>query len=268
MNQRTVAASTSRMYSTSFDCLKAAFQYEGLQGLYRGMLPSLIAVGPEKFIKYTVNDLMRNSIRREAGQSYEWLTEYVSGGCAGACQLLVTNPLEITKIRLQMQGETSRVFNEKGFPVPKGLGLNHMSFSTLVSELGISGLYKGASACLLRDILFGAIYFPTFTASKKYLASANDLQLSETSNSVISGSLAVIPACLFTSPMDFIKTRLQVAPRPGETIYNGIADCVYKVYEREGPSAFFKGLLPRVCRLSPQYGISLYFYEKLSQLSS
>ena len=82
----------------------------------------------------------------------------------------------------------------------------------------------------------------------------------------MSGTLAAIPASLLTNPMDLVKTRLQVASRPGEVIYTGIGDCIRKVYQNEGPAAFLKGSIPRVCRIAPQFGISLFAYEKLSQL--
>jgi len=32
----------------------------------------------------------------------------------------------------------------------------------IVRQLGLLGLYRGASACLLRDIPFSAIYFPAY----------------------------------------------------------------------------------------------------------
>ena len=48
--------------------------------------------------------------------------------------------------------------------------------------------------------------------------------------------------------------------------YDGIRDCFTKVYEREGPTAFFRGATMRVARISPQFGISLLAYEQLSQL--
>lgn len=32
----------------------------------------------------------------------------------------------------------------------------------IIRQLGVLGLYKGASACLLRDIPFSAIYFPAY----------------------------------------------------------------------------------------------------------
>jgi solute carrier family 25 aspartate/glutamate transporter 12/13 len=267
MNQRTVAGSGSaRMYATSFDCLRKVFKYEGIQGLYRGIYPPLLAVGPEMFIKATVNRLVLSALSRDLTPDYALQAEMVSGACAGACQLLVTNPLEIAKIRMQVQGETTRLFKEKGFSVPKGLGLSYASFTDAMKELGVSGLYKGASACLLRDIQFGAIYFPAYTECRKLFAAKDYVELNSfMSAPLLCGTLAAIPASVVTSPVDFLKTRLQVAPRPGEDAYTGLFDCIYKVYEREGPSAFFKGLVPRVCRLAPQCGISMFLYEKLME---
>ena len=51
----------------------------------------------------------------------------------------------------------------------------------VVKELGFFGLYKGATACFLRDIPFSMIYFPTYATLRKQFqgekenASAADL---------------------------------------------------------------------------------------------
>jgi solute carrier family 25 aspartate/glutamate transporter 12/13 len=62
-----------------------------------------------------------------------------------------------------------------------------------------------------------------------------------------------------------IKTRLQVAARKGETTYNGISDAFTKILKEEGPKAFFKGGLARICRSSPQFGVTLASYEVLQE---
>jgi solute carrier family 25 (mitochondrial aspartate/glutamate transporter), member 12/13 len=261
MNQRIGADGTGRMYLHSFHCLSRTVKYEGLFGLYRGLFPPLLAVGPEKAIKFAVNDLLKGLSSHQDHGSLWWL-EIVSGGCAGACQLLVTNPLEITKIRMQLQGETARIHLSKGLPMPK-----QMSFSRVAVDLGVSGLYKGAAACLLRDIPFGAIYFPAYAACKEYLVHREgSTGAASASTLLLSGTMAAIPASLITSPADMIKTRLQVIPRHGEMAYNEIGDCIRKVYAQEGISAFFKGSGFRVARIAPQFGISLLCYEKLCQL--
>lgn len=36
----------------------------------------------------------------------------------------------------------------------------------IIRQLGILGLYRGATACLLRDIPFSAIYFPAYSHLK------------------------------------------------------------------------------------------------------
>ncbi|KAK3350482.1 mitochondrial carrier domain-containing protein, partial [Neurospora tetraspora] len=68
------------------------------------------------------------------------------------------NPLEIVKIRLQVQGEVAK--SVEGAPKRSAMS---------VRNLGLVGLYKGASACLLRDVPFSAIYFPTYSHLKKDL---------------------------------------------------------------------------------------------------
>eukprot|EP00532_Pseudo-nitzschia_australis_P002421 CAMPEP_0168183150 /NCGR_PEP_ID=MMETSP0139_2-20121125/12335_1 /TAXON_ID=44445 /ORGANISM="Pseudo-nitzschia australis, Strain 10249 10 AB" /LENGTH=822 /DNA_ID=CAMNT_0008104251 /DNA_START=70 /DNA_END=2538 /DNA_ORIENTATION=+ len=266
MNQRVPGVDSTRLYYTSLDCLQKVIRYEGFPGLYRGLLPPLLAAGPEKFVKFTVNDMLRGVLSKDDGSSTQWLTEIISGGCAGACQLLVTNPLEIVKIRMQMQGETARIFQGKGFEVPKGLGLHYMSFTQIIQGFGMTGLYKGAAACLMRDIPFGAIYFPAYAACMDYLVNREGSTGASSSSILISGTLAAVPASLLTNPMDLVKTRMQVANRPGEEIYSGIGDCIRKVNQAEGPWAFFKGSFPRVARIAPQFGLSLFAYEKLSQL--
>ena len=43
------------MYRNSFDCFKKVIRHEGVTGLYRGLVPQLMGVAPEKAIKLTVN---------------------------------------------------------------------------------------------------------------------------------------------------------------------------------------------------------------------
>lgn len=42
-----------------------------------------------------------------------------------------------------------------------------MSAVGIIRQLGLLGLYKGVSACLLRDIPFSAIFFPLYAHMKK-----------------------------------------------------------------------------------------------------
>lgn len=68
-----------------------------------------------------------------------------------------------------------------------------------------------------------------------------------------------------TTPADVIKTRLQIEARKGESTYNGIVDCAVKIFKQEGPRALLKGVLPRIVRSSPQFGVTLLSYELLQK---
>ena len=56
-NQRTGAYIGELMYRNSFDCFKKVIRHEGVTGLYRGLVPQLMGVAPEKAIKLTVSSL-------------------------------------------------------------------------------------------------------------------------------------------------------------------------------------------------------------------
>jgi solute carrier family 25 aspartate/glutamate transporter 12/13 len=50
-----------------------------------------------------MNDFMRDKLSTDGRISL--VSEIIAGGCAGASQVVFTNPLEIVKIRLQVAGE-------------------------------------------------------------------------------------------------------------------------------------------------------------------
>ncbi|KAH8311377.1 hypothetical protein KR044_005989, partial [Drosophila immigrans] len=248
-NQRTGSMIGEIAYRNSWDCFKKVIRHEGVLGLYRGLLPQLMGVAPEKAIKLTVNDFVRDKFTDQRSNIPVW-GEIIAGGCGGAAQVIFTNPLEIVKIRLQVAGEIA--------------GGSKISALSVVRELGFFGLYKGAKACLLRDVNFSAIYFPTYAHIKGAFADKDGY------NSPVSllaaGAIAGIPAAALVTPADVIKTRLQVAARQGQTTYTGLWDATKKIMAEEGPRAFWKGTAARVCRSSPQFGVTLFTYELLQRL--
>ncbi|KAJ9214894.1 hypothetical protein DTO166G4_3486 [Paecilomyces variotii] len=254
-NQRSTRVG-ERLYNNSIDCARKVIRNEGFLGLYSGVLPQLIGVAPEKAIKLTVNDLVRGHFTdKQTGKIwYPW--EILAGGTAGACQVIFTNPLEIVKIRLQVQGEIAK--NVEGAP--------RRSAMWIVKNLGLVGLYKGASACLLRDVPFSAIYFPTYSHLKSDFFGESQTKKLGVVQLLTAGAIAGMPAAYLTTPCDVIKTRLQVEARKGETGYTSLRHCATTVWKEEGFRAFFKGGPARILRSSPQFGFTLAAYEVLQNV--
>ena len=237
------------MYKDSMDCFRKVLRYEGVFGLYRGLAPQLVGVAPEKAIKLTVNDLVRDIFKTPDG-SIALPAEIVAGCCAGGSQVIFTNPLEIVKIRLQVAGEITTQ--------------RRPSALSVVRELGLRGLYKGAKACFLRDIPFSGIYFPFYSRLKMWFADENGRNTPM--QMLTAATIAGMPAASLVTPADVIKTRLQVQARKGQTTYNGLMDCARKIYAEEGGRAFWKGAGARMLRSSPQFGVTLLTYELLQRL--
>lgn len=160
--------------------------------------------------------------------------------------------MEIVKIRLQVQGE-----------VAKAAGAERRSAMWIVKNLGLAGLYKGASACLLRDVPFSAIYFPTYSHLKRDLFGESQTKKLGVLQLLTAGAIAGMPAAYLTTPCDVIKTRLQVEARKGDTNYTGLRHAAQTIWKEEGFRAFFKGGPARILRSSPQFGFTLASYEFL-----
>uniref|UniRef100_A0A8C8LMU4 EF-hand domain-containing protein n=1 Tax=Oncorhynchus tshawytscha TaxID=74940 RepID=A0A8C8LMU4_ONCTS len=226
---------------------ESAYRFS-LGSIAGGLLPQLIGVAPEKAIKLTVNDFVRDKFTGK-GDTIPFAAEVLAGACAGGSQVVFTNPLEIVKIRLQVAGE-----------ITTGPRISALS---VIRDLGLFGLYKGAKACFLRDIPFSAIFFPVYAHTKAQFADEQGrlgaLQL------LAAGAIGGIPAASLVTPADVIKTRLQVAARAGQTTYTGVTDCFRKIMHEEGFRALWKGAGARMCRSSPQFGVTLVTYELLQR---
>ncbi|PAA90480.1 hypothetical protein BOX15_Mlig029914g1, partial [Macrostomum lignano] len=247
-NQRTSTVGEV-LYRNSWDCFKKVIRFEGVFGLYRGLVPQLVGVAPEKAIKLTMNDLVKDQFRDKKTGFIPLWAEILAGGCAGGSQVIFTNPLEIVKIRLQVAGEIATA--------------QRVSALHVIRDLGFFGLYKGAKACFLRDIPFSAIYFTAYNHLKMRFADSEGYN--NPGSLLLAATLSGAPAAGLTTPADVIKTRLQVVARSGQTTYTGVFDAFGKILREEGPRAFWKGSMARVFRSSPQFGVTLLTYEMLQR---
>lgn len=111
--------------------------------LYRGVGVQVLGIAPEKGIKLGVNDVLHTSFVTSMGGFPIW-AQIISGGLAGACQVVASSPLEVLKVGLQTSDmEFEQVWKQVG---------------------GVKGLFRGAEACILRDVLFTAVCFPLYAA--------------------------------------------------------------------------------------------------------
>ncbi|TRY78904.1 hypothetical protein TCAL_12821 [Tigriopus californicus] len=91
----------------------------------------------------------------------------------------------------------------------------------------------------------------------KILTKDNGLQM-------ISGGCAGCVEVAIMHPLDLIKTRLQIqsnASRGSANHYNGVGDCMVKMYRQEGLKSYWKGIIPPLCVETPKRAWKFGTYE-------
>ncbi|KAJ1955918.1 mitochondrial aspartate-glutamate transporter agc1 [Linderina pennispora] len=240
-------------YKGAVDCFKTIVRTEGgMRGLYRGLVPNLAGITPEKAIKLAVNDMMRGFLAKRSGTTPERLSirdGALAGATAGLCQVIATNPMEIVKIQMQVSATN---------------GGAQITAMQVVRQLGIRGMYKGTVATLLRDVPFSFLFFPSQALfSQKFHQFFNGGKEGDKPATlcVLAGStVAGILAAGAVTPADVIKTRLQSSSQPSPP-YRGLVDTAVRIMQAEGPKAFFKGTVPRCMTMAPLFGIALMMYD-------
>jgi solute carrier family 25 aspartate/glutamate transporter 12/13 len=226
------APNQRKVYKNGLDCFRQIIVQRGVRKLYAGSLIQIIGVGPEKAIKLFVNQQMLVNDFHPV----------LAGAAAGLCQVLATNPIEILKLQYQAHLEQNITFAK-----------------SLRMIGGVKNVYKGVTICAMRDVPFCAVYFPAYDCLKIKLA---QWKFNHHQAYLFAGLFAAMPVSFLCTPIDVVKTRIQAKPE----IYQKFLQSGKKIFVEEGMSAFFKGATWRIARISPQFAITLYFFEVFTQL--
>lgn len=270
-----------QIYKNMMDCLVKTVKSEGYFGMYRGAAVNLTLVTPEKAIKLAANDFFRHMLSKDNGK-LTVVKEMLAGCCAGMCQVIVTTPMEMLKIQLQDAGRLaqqrvmptvvttlkmggtnavlSRSYNTS--PRPQVMRVSAIQITReLLRTKGVTGLYRGLGATLMRDIPFSAIYFPLFAHVHQLGQHLSEEPSVPFYWAFMSGCLAGSIAAVAVTPCDVVKTRLQSLKKgANEETYSGVVDCVRKILRKEGPGAFLKGASCRALVIAPLFGIAQVVY--------
>uniref|UniRef100_A0A0N4ZSR8 Mitochondrial glutamate carrier 1 n=1 Tax=Parastrongyloides trichosuri TaxID=131310 RepID=A0A0N4ZSR8_PARTI len=252
-NQVTVVGQPPQ-YTGIFDCAKKLWKTSGnttftkIRSFYSGSAVNILLITPEKAIKLVANDFFRYQLASPGETRLAAWKGMIAGGLAGLCQIVVTTPMELLKIHGQQN---------------TGPKLSSSALAMkLVKEHGIAGLYKGVTSTLARDVTFSVIYFPLFAALNDLAPRKKDGSGEAVFyGSFLAGITAGASASFCVTPLDVIKTRMQVIKEgSNEKPYKNIPDAFIKIFKNEGPKALFKGAACRMLVLAPLFGIAQTVY--------
>jgi len=192
---------------------------------------------------------------------YEHLVAGVSGG---AMSTLLLHPLDLLKIRFAV--DDGRNLKER----PKYYGLRH-AFSTVFSQEGFRGLYKGVAPNLTGSASAWGLYFLFYGTIKTNLQGGDPkCQLSAFYHLMAASTAGIITLGL-TNPIWVVKTRLilQFGRDPAalktqdpNKVYKGMFDALKKITIHEGLPGLYKGFVPGIWGVS-HGAIQFMTYEEL-----
>ncbi|KAJ3040557.1 Mitochondrial carrier protein ymc2 [Rhizophlyctis rosea] len=188
------------------------------------------------------------------------LQELFAGSVGGIVQVLVGQPFDTVKVRLQTQS----------IEKPEYTGLGDCVKKTIKNE-GFGGFYKGTltpligvGACV--SIQFGALEYAkrqlTFLNARQNSPTPSQLSLSQL---FLAGAFSGISNSALSGPIEHIRTRLQVQSSSSSHQYAGPWDLIRKITKQYGFGAVYKGQGITMCREFLGYGCYFASYEWLVQ---
>lgn len=237
----------------------AVIRREGWRGLYSGVRAQLLGTGPAHAIYFAVYEEAKVLLVPDGQMGHSHLGTAAAGALATIASDAFNVPFDTVKQRLQVA---------------------HSPYSgiadcvrMMVRQEGIGSLFKSLPTTILMNVPFTAIHFTTYEAGKRTLEDAGltgGLQVE-----LLAGGTAGGLAAAVTTPLDVVKTRLQLAgvhaaatssSRHDPPRASALVPTLRQMVREEGLHSLLRGIQPRVLFHVPSAAICWGTYETFKRL--
>ncbi|KAH7463637.1 hypothetical protein PRIC1_006658 [Phytophthora ramorum] len=188
------------------------------------------------------------------------------GGLANTLATAVTNPIDVVKVRLQLQAlepATAAAGAQTRY-----LGFGH-GLKTIWKEEGFAGWAKGWQASLLREYVYSGIRFGMYDIVKEtfedkvFHIPADERATSPLYIKLLAGATSGGIGSALVNPMDLVKVRMQ-ADRTGARYHNNFTFACRQIYQQEGlVEGFYRGVAATTFRAMALTAAQLPSYDHM-----
>ncbi|XP_043703337.1 mitochondrial substrate carrier family protein E isoform X1 [Telopea speciosissima] len=250
---------------------------DGMSGFYRGITPGIIGSFATGATYFGFIESTKKWIEDVHPNLRGYWAHFIAGGVGDTLGSFIYVPCEVVKLRMQVQGTknswSSAIMRDNACKKPgvQMYGYYNGMFQagySIWKEQGLKGLYAGYWSTLARDVPFAGLMVTFYEALKDFTDYGKERWLSNRDinsslEGLILGGLAGGFSAFLTTPLDVIKTRLQVQ---GSTLrYNGWLDAIQKIWMVEGTKGMFRGSVPRVMWYVPASSLTFMAVEFLRE---
>lgn len=200
----------------------------------------------------------------EPGEFKRALIDAAAGAISGAVSRTVTSPLDVIKIRFQVQLEPTTqwaLLHRNSYGQSKYTGM-FQATKDIFREEGLPGFWRGNVPALLMVMPYTAIQFTVLHKLKTLVSGSSKaedhIQISPYL-SYISGSLAGCAATVGSYPFDLIRTILASQGEP--KVYPNMRSALVGILRDRGFQGLYAGLTPTLIEIVPYAGLQFGTYD-------
>lgn len=172
----------------------------------------------------------------------------IAGALAGTFVSVCLHPVDTIKTVIQAQS-----YDEKSIT---------RIFGCIVSERGVTGLYRGIASNIASSAPISAVYTFTYESVKGALLPLLPKEYHSVAHCTAGGCASIATSFIFT-PSERIKQQMQVGSH-----YQNCWTALVGILEKGGMPSLYAGWGAVLCRNIPHSVIKFYTYESLKQLFS
>ncbi|RKP10217.1 mitochondrial carrier domain-containing protein [Thamnocephalis sphaerospora] len=252
------------LFRGPLDCVRKTVTREGVRGLFKGVYSPLMGIGICNATLFSTNENFRRLLQAgDPGKELTLSEMTLAGALSGAVLALVLCPMELVKIRMQVQYEGAGSGASAARPYT---GVMDCTRRTFHAE-GMRGLFRGLNLTMLREIPSTAAYFGTYEALKELLIlrHPDNLQHPRTLDLLLAGGIAGQMAWVTCYPQDVVKSRMQMEPAATRRSMWYYTQELWHTGNRNW-RVFFKGFGTAMVRAFPANAATFFAYENVMEM--
>lgn len=202
--------------------------------------------------------------QKSASQNVSTLGGFLAGGFAACGAVTVTNPIEVVKTRMQLQGELAHTSN-----APKPYKNPIQALGVIFKNEGIRGLQRGLVCAYIYQIgLNGCrlgLYEPCRNVfNSLFYPNVDPHQIQNIPINILSGTLSGVAGAIVGSPLYLVKTRMQsyspFLQIGQQTHYTSMWDGLRSIVRSEGWKGLTRGVDAAIFRTGCGSAVQLPIY--------
>lgn len=259
---QTQPSGSGAKYKGTLHCFRCILKEESVVGLYKGISSPLAGLA---FINAIVFGVYGNTLKALGENGDAIRSHFIAGSMAGAAQCAICSPMELAKLRLQLQGQGVRphhIFFWADAPNQYHGPLDCLK-QTYRSH-GLRGVFRGLPVTIFRDLPCFGVYFASYEWMTRSMSKGGPETLTS-GKLLLAGGAAGMISWLSLYPIDVVKSRYQADDK---FVYKSTWDCVIKSYRLDGWRVFTQGMVSTLLRAFPTNAVTFFTVEWVFRLAN